>query len=816
MIELVELRKMYGTDTILKDISIKFNNKGLYIISGKSGSGKSTILNILSGIDLAYDGEVLIDGSSLKDLSSNDINYYRSTYVGYIFQDYNLIKELSVYDNIKIACELSNISIEEIDSILDRLNISHLKNKLASELSGGESQRVAIARCLVKHPKVILADEPTGALDKENANNIFEILNEISKDYLVIVVTHDTSYLEKYDSINYYIEDGVVTNSLELNDSSNDFKSSKSSLLKFSTILLLARKLLFKKKPGLVLSIIFVILSMVLLSVSISGINYDAKKSAYDEMLANNDYIVTRFGSRSSFDSTQACTIDYVNEITSKLNDDVVMGFKYSDVSMDNTYNYADFFMYTPKYDYQNENGLAFEYNQSTIDLFDLEIIVGNTPKTDNDCLMIDTLADSFKELGYKSSGIEKKINSYSDLIGLSIFGYNICGVVSCNKSDEYSKLFSYNKETGYGNDRYDDAIYCGCANSIFINKSLMKYGTVSIEYAYINEDFKEGNIYKLSDNTSSTIEYIDDSSSNVGAIVGASVILENMYSCSYTDRVNAFYETYKIYNPAYTDDELYALAIQAVKDEVITSVKKNPIRLCATSDMDDSYIDYYSENIIGVDFNNNLYNIYVSDDAIDSFNDIVSSMINVEALFYGAHNNDKTRNYAYELMEAQSDWSGIDTPYLSNHIIENYLDLQSTFNVLRTIFICLFVVFLCIGTFILYKHITDSIDFVEKDFGVLKAIGVKTLDIFRIINVLTLIISICVIALSFVLQYCGILLVNEITSNLLDEKFTSYYIDYRNYIVIFAVSAIVPLLITIYPVIKSSRRNPKDILNNN
>jgi ABC-type lipoprotein release transport system permease subunit len=190
--------------------------------------------------------------------------------------------------------------------------------------------------------------------------------------------------------------------------------------------------------------------------------------------------------------------------------------------------------------------------------------------------------------------------------------------------------------------------------------------------------------------------------------------------------------------------------------------------------------------------------------------------MINVEALFYGAHNNDKTRNYAYELMEAQSDWSGIDTPYLSNHIIENYLDLQSTFNVLRTIFICLFVVFLCIGTFILYKHITDSIDFVEKDFGVLKAIGVKALDIFRIINILSLIISICVIALSFILQYCGILLVNEITSNLLDEKFTSYYIDYRNYIVIFAVSAIVPLLITIYPVIKSSRRNPKDILNNN
>ena len=180
MIELVNVSKKYKTDeeNVLNDIFLTFNNKGLYFLTGTSGSGKSTLLSILSGVDLSFSGKMLIDGKDIHDFSINELNYYRSSYVGYIFQDYNLIKDLTVYENIKIACEIANINESEIDVVLEKLNISKLKYKKANSISGGEAQRVAIARCLVKHPKVILADEPTGALDKINGDNIINILSK--------------------------------------------------------------------------------------------------------------------------------------------------------------------------------------------------------------------------------------------------------------------------------------------------------------------------------------------------------------------------------------------------------------------------------------------------------------------------------------------------------------------------------------------------------------------------------------------------------------------------------------------------------------
>ena len=218
MIELKNLTKKYKKDNpVLKDLNICFDKKGLYFLTGKSGSGKSTLLNILAGIDFRYEGEMLIDGKDFKTFSNNEINYYRGTYVGYVFQDYNLIKDLTVYENLKLACDISKIDYSEIDAVLEKLNILHLKNKKSNEISGGEAQRVAIARCLVKHPKVILADEPTGALDNENSDNIMDVFASLSSEYTVIIVTHNTSYLDKYDSCNYSIDNGVVkTNDFNL------------------------------------------------------------------------------------------------------------------------------------------------------------------------------------------------------------------------------------------------------------------------------------------------------------------------------------------------------------------------------------------------------------------------------------------------------------------------------------------------------------------------------------------------------------------------------------------------------------------------
>ena len=174
MIEIKELTKKYQkkTDTLiaLNNISYCFKNKGLYFITGKSGSGKSTLLNLLSGIDFNYEGEILIEGKSLKSFNKKELNYYRSSYIGYIFQNYNLMSDLTVYENVKLGFDISgNLDEKIIEEVLEKLKISNLRDRRINEISGGEAQRVAICRCLVKKPKVIIADEPTGALDNNNS-----------------------------------------------------------------------------------------------------------------------------------------------------------------------------------------------------------------------------------------------------------------------------------------------------------------------------------------------------------------------------------------------------------------------------------------------------------------------------------------------------------------------------------------------------------------------------------------------------------------------------------------------------------------------
>ena len=203
MIEFKNVSKRY--DRILfKDFNFKFEDKGFYLIKGNSGSGKSTILNMISGLDKDYDGDILFDNHSLKGFSNSKLARLRMDDIGFIFQSFNLFENDTVSNNILITLNTLDISKKEKDyklyEILNRLGLIKLKDTLVSKLSGGEKQRVALARSLVKSPKVLLADEPTGALDFKNSKKIFKILKSISQDILVIVVTHDEYFSNLFGS----------------------------------------------------------------------------------------------------------------------------------------------------------------------------------------------------------------------------------------------------------------------------------------------------------------------------------------------------------------------------------------------------------------------------------------------------------------------------------------------------------------------------------------------------------------------------------------------------------------------------------------
>ena len=217
MLETIGLTKVYKPKkgkpvTALSDVSIRFPDRGMVFLLGKSGSGKSTLLNLLGGLDKYNEGDIVLDGVSTKKFSQSDFDSYRNACMGFIFQEYNVLNDFTVGVNIALAIELQGrrAEDEEIDRILQEVDLSGYGRRRPNELSGGQLQRVAIARALVKNPKIILADEPTGALDSATGRQIFELLKKLSGDKLVIIVSHDREYSEQYADRIIELADGKI------------------------------------------------------------------------------------------------------------------------------------------------------------------------------------------------------------------------------------------------------------------------------------------------------------------------------------------------------------------------------------------------------------------------------------------------------------------------------------------------------------------------------------------------------------------------------------------------------------------------------
>ena len=218
MLELKEIRKSYLVggvrQEVLRGISICFRKNEFASILGSSGSGKTTLLNIIGGLDGYDSGDQVIEGVSTQHYSTRDWDAYRNYRVGFIFQNYNLIMHQSVFSNVEIALTLSGISKAErqqrVREVLERVGLGEHMDKNPNQLSGGQMQRVAIARALVNNPEIILADEPTGALDSVTSIQIMDLLKEIAQDRLVIMVTHNPEIARKYSTRIIELKDGQI------------------------------------------------------------------------------------------------------------------------------------------------------------------------------------------------------------------------------------------------------------------------------------------------------------------------------------------------------------------------------------------------------------------------------------------------------------------------------------------------------------------------------------------------------------------------------------------------------------------------------
>ena len=236
MLELKNIVKIYKTGDFvqraLDGVSLCFRENEFVSILGQSGSGKTTMLNIIGGLDRYDEGDLVINGVSTKEYKDSDWDSYRNHKIGFVFQSYNLIPHQSVLANVELALTLSGVSKSErkkrAAEMLEKVGLGKQLHKRPNQLSGGQMQRVAIARALVNNPDILLADEPTGALDSETSVQIMDLLKEIAKDRLVIMVTHNPELAKMYSTRIISLKDGRITDDTDPLSPKRPKKSAKS------------------------------------------------------------------------------------------------------------------------------------------------------------------------------------------------------------------------------------------------------------------------------------------------------------------------------------------------------------------------------------------------------------------------------------------------------------------------------------------------------------------------------------------------------------------------------------------------------------
>ena len=481
LVKLEGINKYYqsGDEKVhaLKNISLELPKTGLVFVLGQSGCGKSTLLNILGGLDKPDEGRILIEGADFSKFTTANLNDYLNSYLGFIFQEYNILKDLNLYDNIALPLEMQNVNKKEIKKktleIIDQVGLSALKKRKINQLSGGQRQRIAVARALIKDPKMIIADEPTGNLDSVTGETIFELLKKLSENRLVLIVTHDEESAYRFGDRIIKIEDGQLVEDIVSPFNENDkqpllppvvdesFVLSKVvstrnrddkkengvlKLTKVSTPIATSIKLAFKninhKKFRFILMTLICALSLAFFSFTIELNDDPIRQNVYTSV--DNNYLYADLLEKSELPEDYVKNSIYDDYIGTQLPNNSYETIKekipsltvheYKNVSV----NYAD---------HSSQVDSFFTGELSYLTKFDsrnsYKLLYGRIPVEGKKELMItDFIAESFIRMNYL-----QEAKSYSDFIGRYIKVatddyYKIVGIIDTNfeKYTHFSK----------------------------------------------------------------------------------------------------------------------------------------------------------------------------------------------------------------------------------------------------------------------------------------------------------------------------------------------------------------------------------------
>lgn len=337
MLTLKNIKKIYekSDEAVLDDINLTFNRDEFVSILGCSGAGKSTLLNIIGGLDCKTSGKLLINGKDIYKCNDSNLDYYRKNNVGFIFQNYNLIEHLTVYENVMLPLLLTNSKNKHkrVLKMLDKTGLKDKKDSKICDLSGGQKQRVAISRALINNPDIILADEPTGALDYKTGYEIMNLIKKLSKNKLVIMVTHNKVLAKKYSSRIIYLDKGRVISDTNPSKKKKIYFNMKynSRNLSFKNALLYSIKTIKAKRKSFLLTSLASSIGLILVALIISVSNGLKKEmNSYEKNVLSSVPIIipsvkTKISDKSKMPKNKLYSYDYKEESKiNPINDDFI------------------------------------------------------------------------------------------------------------------------------------------------------------------------------------------------------------------------------------------------------------------------------------------------------------------------------------------------------------------------------------------------------------------------------------------------------------------------------------------------------------
>ena len=445
LIKLEHLTKIYkGKENVaigIQDINLEFNIGEFVAIVGASGSGKTTLLNVISGIDSYEEGDLIIDGKSTSDFTMEDFESYRRANVAFIFQNYQLIDSYTVLENVMIELIFKGFNRKDAKvrakEILNKVGMGHRLHNRATKLSGGEKQRVVIARAIASDAQILVCDEPTGNLDSKNSNEIMRLLKEISANKLVLLVTHDESLIEGNANRIIRIKDGRIESDYKISDVESVTRPLDiSSKNKVSTQLYIAFKNVFRTpKKSLFVMVVFIILSFVMInSVSYLPTSIKVMDTKTTEYITFNN----RDDNRIIVYSDTLPTEEFKNQYT-VVEDDYMLDVEYRVASYST---------------HLNQQLKPSSMIKTSLD--HLELAAGRYPSNVNEILLI--LGDNYSDAFYNVSlGSLLKIG-IKNIQRYSATAYEIVGFAKY--TDEYVKAQSFNKTSANQDESAANTLY--------------------------------------------------------------------------------------------------------------------------------------------------------------------------------------------------------------------------------------------------------------------------------------------------------------------------------------------------------------------